>query len=222
MSGLSTSNSSISSAEEEELLGTPKCPICQNNFSNKVKPLAIQPCGHGICGNCFDTLLETNGMHSSCPLCRELIANAQPNWDLREVTNQFKPKRELGYWEKQILDIHHLRGIKFKFNKRSRAFSKAMCIRIAYDEQFCSMKNDEFEWNELERKTISSLKNALVKSALQTSLTLSELTEWIHALALTNALESYLIIFFHRLYDTKEFLEKLGCDWFMKTITYPL
>ena len=37
---------------------TPLCPICRKNYCDKVKPITLQPCGHGICSTCYSTLKD--------------------------------------------------------------------------------------------------------------------------------------------------------------------
>jgi nitric oxide synthase-interacting protein len=51
------------------------CWTCRDLFGKSKKIMALKPCGHVICGNCFDTLAKES---MTCPACdKKLEATAK-------------------------------------------------------------------------------------------------------------------------------------------------
>jgi hypothetical protein len=57
------------------------CIICANSFDQHTrKPNSIYKCGHTFCAECLN-----NNKLIKCPMCRELIENKAPNWQLLKM-----------------------------------------------------------------------------------------------------------------------------------------
>jgi len=76
----------------------PICPICQKQYSLKVVPLVLQPCGHSVCQLCFDECSDRNIDH--CSLCRQLVRAHTVNFSLQEMCQE----DELG-WKSDLCDL---------------------------------------------------------------------------------------------------------------------
>ena len=158
----------------EKITITPICPVCRKNYSDKVKPISIQPCGHGICSICLNTLKEyvthevdENGNPTleetpvKCPTCRQTIIHHRPNFDLREITRNVNIDHISGYWERQIIQMCELKGIRIKFSKAVRKYAKPICMRIAYNDTFVKMTDTPVLWTASERGAVMIMKNSL-------------------------------------------------------------
>lgn len=65
----------------------PTCPICLKRYgSDKVVPLLLYPCGHGVCEECFEACREHSGSAPvSCSVCRCAVEHHSVNYDLRNA-----------------------------------------------------------------------------------------------------------------------------------------
>jgi len=211
---------------------TPLCPICRKNYCDKVKPITLQPCGHGICSTCYSTLkdyamqVDEDGRPVEtpvkCPRCRKDIVHERPNYDLREITANVNIDHKTGYWEKQILKLCDSKGYKVVFNRKIRKYAKPICMRIVYDETFVHMTDQISLWTEVERAAVISIKNALIQSINNTDDPIDVLCKWIGVLSFTKPVEAHLLQFFLEWYEHKDFLSEMDGAWIMDVITVPV
>ena len=216
--------SELSTADVDDFVVTPTCPICHKNYSNRVEPVVIHPCGHGVCAECMDALEDnvTDGNFPLCPLCRQPALSNGPNYDLREVTSNVSPYERCGFWEKQICNMRKLQGRKISFAREMRLYAKAICVRLSYDDVFVNIKTSVYEWTREERQAVVALKNALVRAALQSDDTIETLSKWVNVLSVTVIVETHLMRFFLKWYETKEFLNEIGGTWLLDVLTHPV
>ena len=220
--------SDMSDIMDDVIIITPKCPVCRMHYSVRIKPVVFQPCGHGSCRGCFNELSSrvaiTDGVPDDpkCPICRDAIIHTTPNFSLREITSNVNNDHNTGYWEKQITNIDKLRGMRIHFSRKLRAYSKVICIRIAYDDIIIKIKFQPKDWNADECDAIQRIKNALIRSLNKTGDEIDILYRWIGILAFPIAVENYLLKFFLQWYDNKEFLESIDGLWLMDVITHPV
>lgn len=216
--------SELSIVDVDNVVVTPPCPVCQKNYSDRVKPVTIQPCGHGICVNCIETLenITTGGDLPLCPLCREAIVRTKPNYDLRELTNNVTGYERSGFWEKQICNMQKLQGRKITFSKELRMYSKPICIRLAYDDVIVNISNAPVNWNSDQRDAVSALKNALARAVLRSDDDMDVVSNWITVLSLPTPVETHLVKFFLQWFDSKNFLYELDGAWLLDVLTYPV
>lgn len=221
---LSSGELSELSTQDKYAVSTPSCPICHKQYNYRCKPMTLQPCGHGLCMSCLEVLKANSSLDevALCPLCRDPILTEKPNWDLREITNNVNHDQKTGFWENQILKMHCLRGRKVSFTKELRLYSKPICVRLAYEETFISMKRTSASWTEVEMAAMSEMKNAMVRSVLLADDNLDTALMWINILSFPTCVESYLVKFFMKWFDSKDFLEELDGVWLLDTMTQPV
>lgn len=231
MNDLLSDSDLLSSGDLSELTGvddnsvvTPSCPICHCSYTYRVKPVIMQPCGHGVCGACSDKLEANAALDNPalCPLCRHTIELIKPNWDLREITNNVNTDIKYGFWEKQIRSMRILRGKDIGFSKEVRSYAKAICIRLAYDDVFIHMKTPSSAWSSSETMAMHAIKNALTDSALQSGDTVDVVIMWVSILSFPSSIEDYVIRFCLKWFESKDFLEQLGAVWLLGAITQPI
>ena len=142
--------SELSDIVDDNMVVTPKCPICQRNYTQRIKPMSLQPCGHGVCTKCLKELkdrinnTDSEGypMDPLCPLCRVPIVHDCPNYDLREITSNVNHDYKVGYWEKHISEMSQLNGRNITFSRELRPYAKVICVRIAFDEVLVHTKGE--------------------------------------------------------------------------------
>eukprot|EP00942_MAST-04A_sp_MAST-4A-sp1_P007869 g7869.t1 len=158
--------SDLSDMVDDLIVSTPVCPICRNNFSRRVKPMTVQPCGHSLCSSCLTELdshiqLDEDGrpIPSKCPTCRGAIEKSTPNWSLREITCNVNNDQVTGFWEKQIIGLDIAKGRKIAFSREMRPYAKVICMRIAYDEVIVNIKLGPGDWTreQIEAMQVSNL-----------------------------------------------------------------
>lgn len=221
---LSSGDFSELTAVDDSTVITPQCPICHRQYTQRVKPITMQPCGHGVCSSCSEKLEihATLDSPAMCPLCRETIEAVKPNWDLREITNNVNTDMKYGFWEKQIRNMHVFRGKTIEFSKEIRNYAKSICIRLAYDDVFVNMKTPSSAWTNVESMAMSAMKNALTDCALQSGDTVDIVVMWIGILSFPSTIEDYIIRFSLKWFESKEFLEQLNGVWLLSAITQPV
>lgn len=228
---LSSSEFSDVLEDDNTIVVTPVCPICQKNYSETVHPMVLQPCGHGLCKICLLSLREHSENQydedgeeicAKCPQCREEIIEEKPNYDLREITQNVRVNNRLGYWEKQILDLSCMSGRKIFFSEELKPYSKIICVRLAFDEVFVNMKMPPSSWTRPERSAMLSMKNALIKSITKTNERLTVICKWIGLLAFPKDIETYFLKFFLQWYEYKNFLDKIDGAWLLDVLTHPV
>ena len=222
------------STNADNILVTPICPVCRINYSEKVRPVILQPCGHGMCKACLTSLKEyacdiTNEgdtvrdrLMPVCPVCRTSISADTPNYDLREITSNVHMDHLKGYWEKQIVNLCELKGIKITFSDRIRPYAKPICMRIVYNDTFVTMTGSPDLWSNEEKAAIMLMKNAFVKCVSTVDDSIDNVCKWIGVLAFTKQVERYFLTFFLEWYEHREFLEELDGKWIMDIITHPV
>lgn len=221
---LSSGDMSELSIPDDHTVSTPSCPICHKQYNYRCKPMTLQPCGHGLCMSCLQVLQGNSSLDAIalCPLCRDPIENEKPNWDLREITNNVNHDLKTGFWENQILQMHCLRGRKVAFSKEVRAYAKAICVRLAYEDTFIAMKRTSTSWSDVEVAAVSEIKNALVRSVLLADDNVDTALLWVNVLSFPACVENYLVKFFMKWFDSKDFLEELDGVWLLDAMTQPV
>ena len=227
--------SDLSDHGNDKMTVTPICPVCRKNYSDKVKPMVLQPCGHGICNICLSTMkdyveedLDDNGnpvlgeSRIKCPTCRITIVHERPNYDLREITANVNIDHLDGYWEKQIFRMCEVKGVKIKFSKGVRMYAKPICMRIAYDETFVNMTDGPTLWTTNEKDAVLVMKNALIRCAINTGDDIDVLCKWIGVLSFTKHVQRYFLAFFLEWYEHRDFLKEMNGVWIMDVITHPV
>ena len=221
-SEFSTSELSEIVEDDDSVVVTPICPVCHKNYNEKVEPMSLQPCGHGICIKCLAQLKVHAGREiPKCPICRDPIQGESINWDLREITTNIPPNTN-GYWEKSILELACISGRRIKISGDMHQYAKAICIRLAFDSIFVHMKDNMKALNSEEKSAVFSMKNALVRAARRTDDDMETLCKWISIFAFPEFLESYYVKFFMQWYENKSFLDDIGGAWLMDVITHPV
>lgn len=228
---LSSSDFSDVLEDDNTVVVTPICPICQKNYSENVEPMTLQPCGHGICKKCLralkqhaDDQFDDDGevVPRKCPQCRGEIIDDTPNYDLRDITQNVRVNNRLGYWEKQILDLSCMSGRKIFFSDQLKPYSKIICVRLAYDEIFVNMKMPPSLWTSQGKTAMLSMKNAFIRSITRTNEKMPIICKWIGLLAFPREIETYFLKFFLQWYEYKDFLDKVGGSWLLDVLTHPV
>ncbi len=205
------------------IVNTPLCPVCRNNYSDKVKPNVLQPCGHGMCSECLDLLKDYSETKSvQCPICRRRAVVFVPNYDLLSITSNVNNDHVTGYWEGELLKHCKTRGLKITLTSEVEKYARALCIRILYDDIFLHILDDVALWTAKEREAVILVKNAFVRIVRLTGDPFSRLAEWINVLSFTKVVEVYLLSFFTNWFENKKFLEKRKCMWLMDALTFPV
>ncbi len=225
--------SEISDDGAEKIVVTPICPVCRKNYSDKIKPMTLQPCGHGICSICLNTLKDyvtpevdengnplTDEALAKCPTCRRSIVYDRPNFDLREITCNVNMDHVNGYWERQIHQMCEMKGLHINFSRKLRRYAKPICMRIAFDETFVNITDIPSLWSSNEISAVRIMKNALIRCVSDDDLDV--LCKWIGVLSFTKHVERYLLTFFLEWYDHRDFLKEMNGMWIMDVITHPV
>jgi hypothetical protein len=217
--------------DDNTIVVTPLCPICQKNYSENVEPMILQPCCHGLCKICLRTLKNhANDQFDDvgevvcpkCPICRGEILEDHPNYDLREITENIRVNDRLGYWEKQILDLSCMSGRKIFFSDQLKPYSKIICIRLAFDDIFVNMKMPPSLWTRQEKSAVLSMKNGIVKTIVKTDEKMTIICKWLGLLAFPIDIETYFLKYFMQWYEYKEFLDKVDGTWLLDVLTHPV
>ena len=206
--------------EDDSIVVTPLCPICQKNYNERIKPMSLHPCGHGVCIKCL-AQLRVHESVPKCPLCRLPIEGESANWDLREITENV-PTKMHGYWEKNIMELSCIGGRRIQFSIEMKQYAKPICIRLAFDEIFARMTSSVDLLTSEEKTAVLSMKNALIRSASRTGDDMETLCKWISVFAFPEPLENYFIKFFMQWYENKSFLDDIGGGWLMDVMTHPV
>jgi hypothetical protein len=221
--------SDLSDMEDNTVVVTPPCPICRVRYSSRVKPVTLQPCGHGCCRKCLTELsvrvqIDEYGVpvEPKCPLCREPIAKDTPNFALREITSNVNNDQKVGFWEKQIMQLDTITGRKISFSREMRSYAKVVCLRIAYDDVIIGIKLESKAWNNAEVEAIQAIQNGIIHVLLKTDDEMDVLCKWIGLLAFPIVVETYLLKYFIQWYDNKDFLQSIEGLWLMDVITHPV
>ena len=230
MSELLSSSEFSDILEDDSFVVTPQCPVCRRNYNERVEPLIIQPCGHGICKKCLLQLHdharntvndEGEYMVAKCPICRGEIIDSSPNYDLKQITNNVKIAKT-SYWEKQILELNCISGRRITFTNELKPFVKCICVRLAYDEHFLNIKMPLVDCTREELSAVLSMKNALVRAALTSNESMEVICKWIGILAFTKDIEGYFVKFFMQWFDYKDYLDGIDGAWILDVLTHPV
>jgi len=84
------------------------CPICASQDSY---PMAIVPCGHGVCDICSEKI----GQSTSCPMCRTLIEGYVSNFSLANILGISRHKKD----NDKILSLSELKEFTVSLLQRS-------------------------------------------------------------------------------------------------------
>ena len=134
----------------------PICPICHIQYSLSTKPLVLQPCGHGVCLNCF---LKCNERDiNTCSICREVVVSHKPNYELMQMC---QPPATNWKFRLQNAVAPLLTGVDFVINDSLEAVApliilKAHGIISVYDFRkviadlvICMSPADLYRWIEV-------------------------------------------------------------------------
>jgi hypothetical protein len=199
------------------ILCTPKCPICIRNYSNKVIPTVLYPCGHGLCKTCiqkYRTVQHDEGNEEiPCPICREPIVKDFNNYDLRAITENVY-NDELSYWSKRLIEQVDLEGSELYIHPQVEQFSKAICTRIAYKTDMNNMdeKEEEF-WTSEEVIVFKTFKRSFLQTLKKHDISADVGLKWLRVLVLPKNYNKIMLTEVLAFYDIKAFLEPLEADW---------
>lgn len=63
---------------QESVGATLECPVCFEEATCDADRWRVLPCQHGICAKCLDSIVQSHGFKTCCPLCREqVLKNSQ-------------------------------------------------------------------------------------------------------------------------------------------------
>lgn len=184
------------------MICTPTCPICLKNYSKECRPVVLQPCGHGGCTECIETLQSIHD-ESNCPICRENIISHRPNYDLREITDSVGMQES--YWGRRLMETIQIPGQNICISEDIRKFCKILCYRIAV--QF----DEKEEMHKFCRIFLRTLRKA--------DTTVDDAFSWLKVFRLPIEVHAYMVEQTLEFYENKYFLEKHDALWIMDAIS---
>lgn len=206
-----------------DIVVTPLCPICLNNYSSKYLPRILYPCGHGMCNYCYLKLKEHTAENNEdavclCPKCREPIVEAVSNYDLQEITQNVNTDL-LGYWSRRLLGVVGLEGQTVHINENVKPLCQTIFTRICFQEDFTVMEGtDQLLWTEEERHKVKALSRSMIRSLLENPIEKEDALNWISVFHLPSSVEKAILWDVNKFYKSKQFLEKMDATWIMDAI----
>lgn len=196
---------------------TPKCPVCLNHYSNKVKPVILQPCCHGCCANCVTEYRriseENNEQDITCPRCREVVIEEKPNYDLLEMLPEEENK---DMWVEKLLDFADKQGQEIRVHVDVQIFAKLICSRLVNQERLDRIALKTFEdWTVQDKKTMQVFKEELRCCIISMDCDFEEISKWVQVLSLPSKIESYIMAGLMEFYESKKFLTPMGAEWLL-------
>lgn len=196
----------------------PKCPVCLSHYSQSVKPMVLQPCSHGMCKTCIDSYRELNeGEEITCPRCRGIIIEEEPNYDLLELIPEDRDKH---FWSQKLIETCDQVGITINVHEKVEVFSKVIVQRIVHDT--CIRSMGVTEWTTVEKDIIKEINKGLRDCILILDIDFEEVTKWIQVLSFPKPLERYFISHVLNLFENKTFLEPMNAEWLLQLIPTPV
>lgn len=194
------------------MICTPSCSICLKNYSKDCKPVILQPCGHGGCSTCIDTL-QSREQDAKCPICRATIQASPPNYDLREITSNVE--RQHTYWGRRLMEIVDLPGNAIEISPSIEPFCKIICYRLSLDIMLKEIKDTMTSEQKIEIYRFKEIwKRAMIKS----NICIEDAMSWLKVFELPYCVHQNMIEFVLEFYEKKYFLEKHNAMWIMDAI----
>lgn len=198
---------------------TPKCPICRQNYCTDIRPTVLYPCGHGMCNECIESLREHEEEQGNedvkCPVCREIIVQDFLNYDLVSITDQVRTD-SLTYWSKRLVENIALEGYEIELHPQVEAFSKVICIRMAYSDLLNDVEDKSREyWSKEELIMVTSFKKIFVHALRQSNIVAKDALSWMQVLCLPTKIEKLLLREVVNFYESKAFLAPMKAEWLL-------
>lgn len=197
-------------------LCTPTCSICLKNYNKDVRPVSLQPCGHGICTTCIANL-ELRDELAKCPLCRKTIEGHTPNWDLRTMCDNVEA--DPTYWGRRLMEVVQLPGSQIEISDEIRPFCKLICTRIIYGNTLKYIDPDSEHWNESEQECVEKLLRIFSRCINKNNVDIEESFKWIKALNFEMNLENYIFQKIINFYEVKQFLDEKKASWIIDALS---
>ena len=194
------------------MLCTPSCSVCLKNYSKECKPVVLQPCSHGLCETCVNTLKNRNE-NPLCPVCRTSIVQSKPNYDLREITNDVD--RQDTYWGKRLMEIVDLPGQEIEINIQMEPFCKIVCYRLSLDSLFDQITDNIS--NE-QQKELKKFKEIWRRTMMKSDVSIEDAMTWLKVFRFPPIVHRDMIEYVLEFFEKKYFLEKYDALWIMDAI----
>jgi hypothetical protein len=202
---------------------TPICPVCKENYDNIIKPYSMQPCGHGICKECFSQMenLNTRLQPLSCPVCRSDIIICKPNYDLKKITDEISNQADPEEWIIRLYEIKQ--NVTNVIHEDMKKYCKLIVLRVLLKDHFDMMADLESEeWTSEDKIIIKDIKSEIVKIISNHNDDIEEVIKWIKTMSFPLYLEGYLRRFIKRVYDNKDFLSLTQSEWILDLFVQPV
>ena len=193
----------------------PKCPVCQNRYSRIVKPMTMHPCNHGCCENCIEAYRDNSLEDIKCPICREVVIEEKPNFDLIDM---IPDSRDNSYWGKKLLECYDSTGATLHIHEDVEMFAKTILSRILHHSQLQKMSRDKRNWSEEDRKILCTLKGNFRECILLSECTFEQATRWLQVMDFPKHIENYLMSNLMTLFEMKDFLGPMDAEWVLELI----
>jgi hypothetical protein len=191
---------------------TPKCPVCQNRYSTSVKPMTMHPCNHGCCEDCIIAYRENSQEDIKCPICREVVIEEKPNYDLIEM---LPDPRNQGYWGKKLMECYDRTGVTVYIHEEVELFAKPILSRVANHSQLQKMKKP---WTQEDRKLLSTIKDNFRECIIFSECNFDQSTKWLQVMDFPKPIENYLMSQIMTLFEMKDFLAPMEAEWLLELI----
>lgn len=134
----------------------PICPICHIQYSLSIKPIVLQPCGHGVCLECH--LQCEQRSIDDCSICRQPVISFTPNYDLIQIC-----KKRTTDWKFRLENAvaSTLSGVDFTINDSLEVVSPLIILKannvhslrefrkVISDLVICMSPVDLYKWIEV-------------------------------------------------------------------------
>ena len=197
----------------------PKCPVCLQRYSAEVKPMTVQPCGHGMCQECLIQYRDTreDDEEITCPKCREIIIEEKPNYDMIEL---MPDTFETRIWSQKLVDNFERAGISVNITPKIEIMSKLLATRVMNDDiiQTLGRKINKNEWSDSETRMVRGLKQEFGDCINVLEMDFREASKWIQVLSLPPFFENYFITQTIEMFENRNFLKGMDATWLMDLI----
>lgn len=196
-------------------LCTPTCPICLKNFNNECVPVTLQPCGHGGCQVCIQKLIERSEV-ASCPVCRTLIVNTTPNYDLKTITDEVES--DPSFWGRRLLEILHLPGQQVVISEKIRPYTKLICNRLVYNRAFREL-GEVSTWGDDEKIIVNKIVKIFTNTMKKQETDIEEAFMWLKILNFNKHIDNYITAKILNWYEIKIFLDEMDALWIVDALS---
>jgi hypothetical protein len=195
----------------------PKCPVCYERYSNTVKPMTLQPCGHGMCHECLEHYREAREEELTCPKCREIIIEEKPNYDMIDtMPDDFETR----IWSQKLVDNFERAGVTVVVTPKIEVMSKLLVTRVINDDIIQSLggKINKQEWSDAEIMMVRGLKQEFSDCINVLEMDFREASNWIQVLSLPPFFENYFITQTIAVFENRNFLKGMDAMWLLDLI----